>query len=272
YGFLEMLKTSISLAVAAVPEGLPTVATTTLALGIVNMRKHHVLIRRLDVVETLGCVQTICLVKTGTLTLNRMSALPAYLGMRRIQIVDGQFFLGGEPLEPVRCEELLRLAQVCALCSETEIEQHAGQYAVRGSPTENALVQLAISAGVDVPALRAERPLLTMQMRSENQNFMRTVHGFKRGEIGESPESLLTAVKGSPREVLLMGAWQFKEGQRLPLTEEDRLGIEAANDRMAGEALRVLGGAYGYVEDQGKDTATLDGLTWLGLIGMADPI
>ncbi len=84
YGFLEMLKTAISLAVAAVPEGLPTVATTTLALGIANMRKHHVLIRRLDAVETLGCVQAICLDKTGTLTLNRMAAVSAYAGMQRL--------------------------------------------------------------------------------------------------------------------------------------------------------------------------------------------
>src|SRR5947199_10544310 len=94
YGFLEMLKTSISLAVAAVPEGLPMVATTTLALGVVNMRKHHVFVRRLDAVETLGCVQTVCLDKTGTLTLNQMAAVSTYAGMRRVRITGAQFCLG----------------------------------------------------------------------------------------------------------------------------------------------------------------------------------
>jgi ATPase, P-type (transporting), HAD superfamily, subfamily IC len=86
YGFLQMLKASISLAVAAVPEGLPTVATTTLALGIKNMKRHNVLIRHLDAVETLGCVQTICLDKTGTITLNKMSVVEVYTGMRRFEI------------------------------------------------------------------------------------------------------------------------------------------------------------------------------------------
>src|SRR5262249_37475987 len=139
YGFVEMLKSAISLAVAAVPEGLPTVATTTLALGIINMRKHHVLIRRLDAVETLGCVQTVCLDKTGTLTLNRMAAISAYTGMRRLHITDSQFFLGEDRIEPLACEELVKIAQVCVLCSETEVERQGEHYVVRGSPTENAL-------------------------------------------------------------------------------------------------------------------------------------
>ena len=96
YGFIQMLKTSISLAVAAVPEGLPTVATTTLALGIRNMKRHNVLIRHLDAVETLGSVQTICLDKTGTITLNRMTVVSLYAGMRRIKVSDGKFVLKDE--------------------------------------------------------------------------------------------------------------------------------------------------------------------------------
>jgi Ca2+-transporting ATPase len=92
YGMLEMFKTSISLAVAAVPEGLPTVATTILALGIRTMRQHHVLIRRLDAVETLGSVQTICLDKTGTLTRNQMTVVAVYAGGRRLEVADGEFW------------------------------------------------------------------------------------------------------------------------------------------------------------------------------------
>src|SRR5262249_56056626 len=129
-----------SLAVAAVPEGLPTVATTTLALGIVNMRKHHVLIRRLDAVETLGCVQTVCLDKTGTLTLNRMAAVSAYAGMRRVRVTRDQFSLGEDRIDPLACEELVRLAQVGVLCSEAEIDRQDEDFVVLGAPTENGVV------------------------------------------------------------------------------------------------------------------------------------
>ena len=101
YGFLRMLKTSISLAVAAVPEGLPTVATTTLALGIRNMRRHNVLIRHLNAVETLGSVQTICLDKTGTITMNRMSVVAIHAGMSAIEVKDGEFYFGRRKDQPL---------------------------------------------------------------------------------------------------------------------------------------------------------------------------
>jgi Ca2+-transporting ATPase len=272
YGFLEMLKSAISLAVAAVPEGLPAVATTTLALGIVNMRKHQVLIRRLDAVETLGCVQTICLDKTGTLTLNKMSVVSAYSGMRRIRVADDSFSVGEEYIDPLACEELVKLAQVCVLCSETEIEKQGEHYVLRGSPTENALVHMAISAGVDIGQLREACPALQISHRAENRNFMSTLHGVNGSCADSTGSPFFIAVKGSPTEVLAMCDWQIKGGERIPLSENDRLIIETENERMAGEALRVLGCAYSYVEDEGKDAPVLQGLTWLGLVGMTDPI
>jgi P-type Ca2+ transporter type 2C len=272
YGFVEMLKTAISLAVAAVPEGLPTVATTTLALGIVNMRKHHVLIRRLDAVETLGCVQTVCLDKTGTLTLNRMAAVSTYAGMRRVRITGGQFSLGEDRIDPLACEELVKLAQVCVLCSETEIEREGEHFVLRGSPTENALVYMAISAGVDIVRLREECPVLRISHRAENRNFMSTLHGTNGEGAGGHGSPFRVTVKGSPAEVLSMCDWQVHNGERLPLTEQDRLLIETENERMAGEALRVLGCAYSYLDEEGRDASVLRGLTWLGLVGMTDPI
>lgn len=272
YGLLEMLKTSISLAVAAVPEGLPTVATTTLALGIANMRQHRVLIRRLDAVETLGCVQTICLDKTGTLTLNRMSVVAAYAGMRRIHISDSHFTVEQTPLDPLACEEVVRLAQVCALCSETEIELQNGRHVLRGSPTENALIYMAMNAGIDVPALRTTYPVQNVSLRAENRNFMSTVHSVN-GQEGDAPAmATLLAVKGSPTEVLALCTWQIKDGVRVSLTESDRFTIETENDRMAGEALRILGGAYRTLDAGERVSEAFGDLTWLGLVGMADPI
>jgi Ca2+-transporting ATPase len=272
YGFLEMLKSAISLAVAAVPEGLPTVATTTLALGVMNMRKHHVLIRRLEAVETLGSVQTICLDKTGTLTLNKMEVVTAYADMQRVYLTEGQFTVGGKQIDPLAREELMRMAQVCVLCSESTVEKQEEHYVLHGSPTENALIHMAISAGVDILQLREVYPVLKVTLRSENRNFMSTLHGGNGAPMSDDSTRPLLAVKGSPGEVLAMCEWHLTGGQRIPLTDSDRLHIETENERMAGEALRVLGTAYHYVEDMGKDTEGYSGLTWLGLVGMEDPI
>ena len=286
YGWLEMFISSISLAVAAVPEGLPTVAVTTLALGVRNMRRHKVLIRHLDAVEALGSMETICLDKTGTLTLNQMKVTAAYTGMQRIQISDDSFQIrehdGEHEFEPLSDGELVKMAQVCVLCSESEIEQQSDNYILKGSPTENALIYMAINAGVDVTALREQLPTLRVDLRSENRNFMRTLHRIttlhQNGTSKTTPAPLFVGVKGSPVEVLEQCAWQLKDGQRLPLTDEDRVAIETENERMAGEALRVLGVAYAEHADSHTPTASENGLTdladltWLGLVGMVDPI
>jgi len=159
YGLFEMLKTSISLAVAAVPEGLPTIATTVLALGIRTLRRHHVLIRRLEAVETLGSMQTICLDKTGTLTLNKMSVVSLHMGERHITVSEGAFVAAGEDVVPLAHVELERLMQVSVLCSETEIVQpQNGAYVMDGAPTENAfciwpsrLVWMSCNCGNTIP-------------------------------------------------------------------------------------------------------------------------
>ncbi|MDJ0530952.1 MAG: HAD-IC family P-type ATPase [Xenococcaceae cyanobacterium MO_207.B15] len=262
YGVVQMLKTSISLAVAAVPEGLPTVATTTLALGIGKMRRHNVLIRRLDAIEALGSVQTICLDKTGTLTANQMSVVELCTDCQRIEVTDGQFLVAGEPFNPYSCDELLKLIHVSILCNESKVNNHHdGKYIVNGSATENALMQMAIAVGIDVLELQRKYPRLEINHRSEERNFMRTVH-----IVHESQK--LIAVKGNPTEVLELCAWKLKQGELIPLTESDRQAIEEENERMAGKALRVLGAAYAQIDDiEGSES-----LIWLGLMGMADPV
>ena len=290
YGFIQMLKTSISLAVAAVPEGLPTVATTTLALGIRNMKRHNVLIRHLDAVETLGSVQTICLDKTGTITMNRMSVVEVHTGMKRLRASDGKFLSLEGFVNPYACEELLRLIHVSVLCNETEVGMQEGEYILSGSPTENALIHMAISSGVDILMLRGKFPILSIKHRSENRNFMVTVHSIKV-HGSENHHGKIIAIKGSPNEVLSRCSCHMKDGQKLLLTEDDRLAIEIENERMAGDALRVLGVAYAFIDEgiikegqgswaegQEKDElnselSTLNSeLVWLGLVGMADPI
>ena len=262
YGFLQMLKSAISLAVAAVPEGLPTVATTTLALGLNRMRRHKILIRHLDAVETLGSVQVICLDKTGTLTLNRMAVVTAVTATERLTVGNGRFrTAAGAKRNPFEHEELLRLLHVAVLCNETELEGSGGDFALHGSPTENALVRLALEAGVDVPALRARHPRLRIDYRAENRLYMMTVHAAGR-------ERLL-AVKGSPPEVLALCRRVIRAGRLEPLTEEQRQRLLDENAHLAAEALRVLAFAYAVGHDE---RAAQDGLVFLGFTGMADPV
>jgi Ca2+-transporting ATPase len=270
YGFLQMLKSSISLAVAAVPEGLPAVATTTLALGMRNMRRQNVLVRRLEAIEALGSVQTICLDKTGTLTLNRMSVTEVFVGMEGMRVWDGKFSCEHGYRNPYLCEELLKLLHVSVLCNESEVFGSEGQVSFSGSSTENALLNMALTAGVSVVQLRQSFPLLKMVHRSETRNMMLTVHA-----TAEGPAKII-AVKGSPPEVLALCTWHIKDGAKLPLLEEDREAVLAANEEMAGRALRVLGCAYAMAEngvslgDNGD--IEINDLMWLGIVGMKDPV
>ncbi|MFN6561362.1 MAG: HAD-IC family P-type ATPase [Nostoc sp. ChiSLP01] len=266
YGLVQMLKSSISLAVAAVPEGLPTIATTTLALGIRDMRRNNVLVRSLSAVEALGSVQTICMDKTGTLTENKMSVVEIYADSRHIAVSDGKFITGEEEINPYTCDELLKLIHVSVLCNETQISlQNDGEYIVTGSATENALIYMAISAGVDAIALREKYLLLQTNLRSENRNIMSTIHQTPDG-------NQLIAVKGSPGEVVQICQKWMKNGKIVPFSQEDRQAMEIENDRMAGKALRVLGVAYKHINKRKKQKNYESDLIWLGLVGMADPI
>ncbi|BAZ30318.1 ATPase, E1-E2 type [Cylindrospermum sp. NIES-4074] len=266
YGLMQMLQSSISLAVAAVPEGLPTIATTTLALGIRDMRQNNVLVRSLSAVEALGSVQTICLDKTGTLTENKMSVVEMVTNSRHIKVANDEFIVGGEKINPYICNDLLRLMHISVLCNESEvIPQDDGEYVVTGSATENALIYTAISAGVDAIAIRQKYPLLQTNLRSENRNIMSTIHETHNGQQ-------MVAVKGNPAEVIQLCSRWMKNGQVVPFTEFDRQAMEIENDRLAGKALRVLGVAYGYIEEPNNGNNYESDLIWLGLVGMADPI
>ncbi|MEW6386176.1 MAG: HAD-IC family P-type ATPase [Thermodesulfobacteriota bacterium] len=264
FGWLQMLRTAVCLAAAAVPEGLPAAATTTLALGIRDMRRHHVLIRHLHAVETLGAVQTLCLDKTGTITKNDMAVQEIFTGMRSFSVAAGRFYAPEGPVSWSDCEELAQLITVSVLCNETEMHQEGGEMVLSGSPTESTLVRLALQLGIDVAGLRRQYPLVHVNYRSEKRPYMGSLH--ENGETGP-----FLAVKGSPLEVLGLCAWQLRNGEKVPLTEEDRWDIEAANEDMAGKAYRVLGLALASGDGVGALIEPQD-LVWLGIIGMADPI
>jgi Ca2+-transporting ATPase len=264
YAWLAMLKTAVSLAVAAVPEGLPAVATTTLAMGIADMRKRNVAVRHLDAVESLGSVQVFCMDKTGTLTINRMSVVSVASGGVLYSLPERRFLRDGSPIDPLDRDELVRLMQVVSLCSETEVKGTAEHYELEGSATENALVDLALSAGIDVPSLREEYPKLRTRYRAEGRPYMSTFHAGPDGRH-------LLAVKGSPDAVLALCEAKLEGGKRVRLTKVMREEILGQNELMAGNALRVLGAAYREVEGDTMPGRT-EKLTWLGLAGMQDPM
>lgn len=260
FGWLQMLKSSISLAVAAVPEGLPAVATTTLALGIQEMQRKKVLVRQLPAVEGLGSIQTLCLDKTGTLTENRMRAVGFELLDGSVTLADGGFQWGDETFDPLAREDSRGLLEAVCLCSEIKLNGSG----LDGSPTEGALVEMAQAAGIDVDSLRRRHPLLKTVHRAEDRPYMATLHR-QDGELHR------IAVKGSPREVLALCTHRLDGGVPVELDDAARRAILARNEQMAAQALRVLGVAFGASAETGTDAITQD-LTWLGLAGMEDTI
>ena len=214
-----LLRTAVSLGVAAIPEGLPTVATSLLASGIRTLQKRNVFARKLDAVENLGAVDVVCFDKTGTLTENRMRVESLVVGQKPLRI-DSAARL------PLPADWLL----VAALNNELEPRNGGG---LAGSATEMALVEFARSHGADVETLRRRHPQLAIKHRSEHHPYMVTLHGPAKG-------GLLLTVKGRPQEVLAR-CTRWHDGRRVvALTPARRRQLLAHNDELAAAGQRVL--------------------------------
>ncbi len=273
HSFLYMLEVGISLAIAAVPEGLPAVATMTLALGMQRMARMGALIRRLPAVETLGSTTVICTDKTGTLTRNEMTVSAFVLDSRRIDVTGagyspvGGFQENGQPVDP-RADTHLSLAlRVGVLCNDAKVTHADGKDAVLGDPTEAALIVVAEKAGLKEDALEAEFPRISEQPFDSATKRMVTVHRTQQG-------GLIAFVKGSPATLLAASVSQFRADGVTPLTSEDRTHFEKLNQDLAGAALRVLALAYRDLREGQSETGadvTKD-LIFVGLVGMTDPL
>jgi P-type Ca2+ transporter type 2C len=265
---MQLARSALSVAVAAVPEGLPMVATSTLALGIEEMRRHGIFIRRLEAIETLAAVNVICFDKTGTLTHGSMSLEQIAVGRSIWHRCNGVFV--DHDNTPVQLQQDFRLRQlltVVSLCSETDIDERGGQNNLSGTPTENALVQAALDDGLDVADLRKRFACLLTQHRTETDRFMVTTHSAQHG--------LLLAVKGSPPQVLARCSWELRpDGTREVLTAQRRCEINDLNASMAARGLRILAGAYREIRGGGRRAGAVEAerLVWIGLMGLADPV
>jgi len=277
---LEMFMTAVSLAIAAVPEGLPAVVTICLALGMQRMVQRHALIRRLPAVETLGSATVICSDKTGTLTQNEMTVVQVWADNTLLNVTgegyrpEGEFMDRNEVVDPRGYPAVDLLLRGMLLCNDARLEaveasDNGGRpsWRIAGDPTEGALVVLAAKAGYWKDEMERLQPRLAEIPFDSGRKRMTTIHPNERGKY-------IAFVKGAPDIVLQHATHIYVDGAVRELTDFDRERILEVNASLASNALRVLALAYRELDElPAEPTPELveKDLVFVGLVGMIDP-
>jgi Ca2+-transporting ATPase len=269
---LEVVLFSIALAVAAVPEALPAVVTSSLAIGMYKMAKRNALVRKMPAVETLGSITVICSDKTGTLTKGEMTVRKIYVDNKMVSVTGvgyepkGEFQIEGND-DVTQSEPFSLLMNGALLCNDAELIVEEEKLRVKGDPTEGALLIVAAKAGVQHNEVRVKYPRISELPFSSDRKRMTSVHHLPNGEQ-------IVYMKGAPEVILDRCSYVYESGDVEKLTEKRRKEILKINKEMAGEALRVLGMAYKKTSANNtnfnEETLEKD-LVFLGLLGMIDP-
>jgi len=287
---IKLFMTAVSLAIAAVPEGLPAVVTICLALGMQKMIRRHALIRKLPAVETLGCATVICSDKTGTLTQNEMTVTDGWIKGKRFKVSGegynpaGQFSMSAQNFNPLEDPGLSLLLYGSVLCNDATLEEtkeeSGGQtWRMVGDPTEGAMVVAAGKSGLWRDDVEKSFPRVMEIPFDSDRKRMTTIHQVKTGNgqgknVAFDTPPVIAFIKGAPDLVLNICDSITENGKPVALTDEIRKEVLAENQGLAQQALRVLGGAYRPMDnlpDKCDPESVEKGLIFVGLMGMIDP-
>jgi P-type Ca2+ transporter type 2C len=290
---VEAFLISVSLAIAAVPEGLPAIVTITLAIGMREMIKRHALIRKLAAVETLGSATMICSDKTGTLTQNEMTAVKLWVHHTEVDVTgqgyqpEGRFTHGAEQhgIDPLSDVEAAGLLWAALLVNDAQLEESGSigdkiTYRMVGDPTEGALVVAAAKAGLWRSEIEQSYPRVAEVPFDSDRKRMSTIHEMRNVNMDDaspfqtSEQGYVVCIKGAADRLLERSTHVLHRKGPLPIEEHDVREIHEASERMANQALRVLGVAYRKIDRLPERPAAEEierDLTFIGLIGMIDP-
>ena len=270
--FIDAFMISISLAISVVPEGLPAIVTITLALGAREFARRHAIIRKLSSTESLGATTVICSDKTGTLTKGEMTVRRIYDG----KFVDvtgvgyepkGEFKVGNEPINPLETPDLSLTLTIGSLCNNAKLEKDNGSWHIIGDPTEGALIVTAVKAGLELGELEKRYPRIGEIPFTSEKKRMTTIHSSSDG-------GKIAFMKGAPEIVLELSTNIFENGEERQLTGSKRGELLDINEKLASEALRLLGMAYKKLPSGLKEFREENiekGMVFVGLEGMIDP-
>jgi Ca2+-transporting ATPase len=260
----QMLFTSVSLAVAAIPEGLPATVTLALAAGVQRMAGQNAVVRQLAGVETLGCATVICSDKTGTLTKNKQTVKTVYRAEKFYPLSPGENILTKGVTSPAEEADLLSLLKAGVLCNDARLNFAEGKYKIIGDPLEGALLKLAGDANINPQELQ-RRHLRVAEIPFDAERKRMTV-------ICQEQGAYFAYCKGAPEKILSRSTKYQKEGEVLPLDAQAKAKIEEACEKLTQQALRVLAFAYRKDRSPALKEEQENDLIFLGLVGLHDPL
>ena len=260
---LDVFMLAISLAVAAIPEGLSAVITITLAMGVQKMAKEKAIVRKLSAVEALGSTEVICSDKTGTLTQNKMTLRKIYLNSKTLDLTDVNDFDEFKKKEKINDKDIEILVDICMLCNDTKFGENKGSKTMLGDPTETALIYFGNKIGKNKEQMEQEYTRIDEIPFDSNRKMMTTINKYG--------DKYLTSTKGAVESILKNCNKILKNGKIENITQKDKDEVLKNNLEMAKNALRVLACAYkiSLNEDEAEKNET--NLIFVGLVGMIDP-